>query len=189
VIRLQTRSQPRRPGRPCWPQAPPEIPGESGPARNSDEIRKRRKAQEMRVPDPMAHDFGLGSDFSEASTPGGRAVRRAEEPSETFGCPANWTAERCFLRRCYRNPRTPIEPGTSRYFTGPRWLTLAKYLIVAALCRSVPRACDSLPAFLRWTGSQAAGYIRQSGPDSLMLFIAEQVSGLLLRCRRLRTIG
>ena len=58
----------------------------------------------MRVPDPMAHDFGLGSDFSEASTPGGRAVRRAEEPSETFGCPANWTAERCFLRRCYRNP-------------------------------------------------------------------------------------
>src|SRR5262249_31611525 len=88
---------------PCWPQAP-EIPGESGPARNSDEIRKRRKAQEMRVPDPMAHDFGLGSDFFEASTPGGRAVRRADEPSETFGCPANWTAERCFLRRCYRNP-------------------------------------------------------------------------------------
>src|SRR6516165_10247711 len=52
----------------------------------------------------MSHDFGLGADFSEASTPGGRAVRRAEEPSETFGCPANWTAERCFLRRCYRNP-------------------------------------------------------------------------------------
>jgi hypothetical protein len=65
----------------------------------------------MRVPDPMAHDFGLGSDFSEASTPGGRAVRRAEEPSETFGCPANWTAERCFLRRCYRNPEVYGKAG------------------------------------------------------------------------------
>jgi hypothetical protein len=68
----------------------------------------------MRVPDPMAHDFGLGSDFSEASTPGGRAVRRAEEPSETFGCPANWTAERCFLRRCYRNPGKLFDPGEAR---------------------------------------------------------------------------
>jgi hypothetical protein len=70
----------------------------------------------MRVPDPMSHDFGLGSDFSEASTPGGRAVRRAEEPSETFGCPANWTAERCFLRRCYRNP----DPGNNR-LSNLRW--------------------------------------------------------------------
>jgi hypothetical protein len=28
-------------------------------------------------------------------------VVRAGQPP---GCPANWTAERCFLRRCYRNP-------------------------------------------------------------------------------------
>jgi hypothetical protein len=116
AVRPQTRSQPRGPGRPCWPQAP-EIPGESGPARNSDEIRKRRKAQELRVPDPVAHDFGLGSDFSEASTPDGRAVRRAEEPSETFGCPANWTAERCFLRRCYRNPGRADDGGSGRIGT------------------------------------------------------------------------
>src|SRR5262249_61198261 len=109
AFRLQTRIQPRGPGCPCWPQAP-EIPGESGSARNSDEIRKRRKAQEMRVPDPMAHDFGLGSDFSEASTPRGRAVRRPEEPSDTFGLPGNWTAERCFLRRCYRNPQFARDP-------------------------------------------------------------------------------
>ena len=32
----------------------------------------------MHVPDPMTHDFGLGSDFSEASTPGGRAIRRTD---------------------------------------------------------------------------------------------------------------
>src|SRR5262249_49777318 len=58
----------------------------------------------LRFPDPLTHDFGLGLDFSEASAPGGLAVRRVEEPSATFGCPANWTAERCFLRRCYLNP-------------------------------------------------------------------------------------
>src|SRR4051794_25999123 len=79
------------PGSPCGSQ-PPEIPGKSDPAGHSDEIRKRRKAQGVRVPDPMTHSFGPGSDFSEASTPGGRAVRRAEEPSAKFACPANWTA-------------------------------------------------------------------------------------------------
>src|SRR4051812_46724451 len=49
VFRLQTRIQPRRPGSPGGPQAP-EIPVRSVPARHRDEIRKRPKAQGVRVP-------------------------------------------------------------------------------------------------------------------------------------------
>jgi hypothetical protein len=90
----------------------------------------------MRVPDPMAHDFGLGSDFSEASTPGGRAVRRAEEPSETFGCSANWTTERCFLRRCYRNPVIG-DPPSVRLNDPMFWLIIVTALAVAIQARIV----------------------------------------------------
>ena len=56
------------------------------------------------LPDPMTHISGLGSDFSEASTPGGLAVRRTAEPSATLGCPANWKAYDRFLFRCYLPP-------------------------------------------------------------------------------------
>jgi hypothetical protein len=39
-------------------------------------------------------------------------VRAGQPPS----CPANWTAERCFLRRCYLNPVEPfqLEPRQGR---------------------------------------------------------------------------
>lgn len=69
VFRLQTRSQPLGPGSSCGSRTL-EILGKSDFARHSDEIHKRRKAQEVRVPDPMTHNSGFGLDFSEASTPG-----------------------------------------------------------------------------------------------------------------------